>query len=130
MEKALVYQKSESGVRPPRWQVGSLAPSLRDTRPYSFACSSLPEIFYTGNFGKIIVLGPDGSPVCPGGRQDLSCSLLFVFSIPILLVAVMVKITSKGPALYGSDRVGINNSIFKMYKFRTMKIVGSDHVSG
>jgi O-antigen biosynthesis protein WbqP len=51
----------------------------------------------------------------------LSCLLLFVFSIPILLVALMVKITSKGPALYGSDRIGINNSIFKMYKFRTMK---------
>jgi O-antigen biosynthesis protein WbqP len=34
----------------------------------------------------------------------------------------MVKITSKGSALYTSDRVGINNSIFKMYKFRTMKV--------
>jgi len=52
----------------------------------------------------------------------LSCLLLLVFGIPILLVALMVKITSKGPALYTSDRVGIHNSIFKMYKFRTMKI--------
>ena len=51
----------------------------------------------------------------------LSCLLLLVLSIPILLVALMVKITSKGSALYGSDRVGINNSIFKMFKFRTMK---------
>lgn len=52
----------------------------------------------------------------------LSCLFLLVFSIPVLLVALMVKTTSKGPALYTSDRVGINNSIFKMYKFRTMKI--------
>ena len=52
----------------------------------------------------------------------LSCLLLFVFFIPILLVAFMVKITSKGPALFPSDRVGIHNSIFKMYKFRTMRI--------
>ena len=52
----------------------------------------------------------------------LSCLLLLVFLIPILIVALMVKITSKGPALYTSDRVGIHNSIFKMYKFRTMKI--------
>lgn len=52
----------------------------------------------------------------------LSCLLLLVFCIPILLVAVMVKITSKGPALFISDRVGINNSLFKMYKFQTMKI--------
>ena len=51
----------------------------------------------------------------------LSCLLLLVFGIPILLVALMVKITSQGPALYASDRVGINNLIFKMYKFRTMK---------
>ena len=51
----------------------------------------------------------------------LSCLLLLVFSIPILLVALMVKVTSQGPALYSSDRVGIHNSIFKMYKFRTMK---------
>ena len=51
----------------------------------------------------------------------LSCLLLLVLSIPILLVALMVKISSKGPALYGSNRVGINNLIFKMYKFRTMR---------
>jgi len=51
----------------------------------------------------------------------LSCLLLLVFSIPILFIALMVKITSNGPILYVSDRVGINNSIFKMYKFRTMK---------
>lgn len=35
---------------------------------------------------------------------------------------MMVKLTSKGPILYWSDRVGIHNSIFKMPKFRTMKI--------
>jgi len=51
----------------------------------------------------------------------LSCLFLIVFSIPILLVTLMVKVTSKGPALYASNRVGINNSTFKMYKFRTMK---------
>jgi O-antigen biosynthesis protein WbqP len=51
----------------------------------------------------------------------LSCLLLLVLIIPILLVALLVKVTSKGPILYTSDRVGIHNSIFKMYKFRTMK---------
>ena len=51
----------------------------------------------------------------------LSCLFLLVLSIPILLVALVVKITSKGPALHISERVGIYNSIFKMYKFRTMK---------
>jgi len=40
----------------------------------------------------------------------------------ILIIALMVKLSSKGPVLYWSDRAGINNSIFKMPKFRTMYI--------
>ena len=47
--------------------------------------------------------------------------LLFLV-LPILLVTVMVCLTSKGPALYWSDRVGRDNKIFKMPKFRTMQI--------
>jgi O-antigen biosynthesis protein WbqP len=42
--------------------------------------------------------------------------------LPICLVAMLVRLTSKGPALYWSDRVGINNAIFKMPKFRSMKV--------
>mgnify|MGYP001617992646 CR=1 FL=1 len=52
----------------------------------------------------------------------MSLFLLVVFSLPMLLVAFIVKVTSKGPVLYWSDRVGKNNTIFKMPKFRTMKI--------
>jgi len=52
--------------------------------------------------------------------------LLCFLSIPILVVGSMVMLTSKGPALYWSDRVGINNSIFRMPKFRTMRINNSD----
>ena len=48
--------------------------------------------------------------------------LLIIFLIPILVIAVMVRLTSKGPALYWSDRVGIGNEIFQMPKFRTMRI--------
>ena len=46
--------------------------------------------------------------------------LLCFLSIPILVVGLMVKLTSEGPVLYWSDRVGINNGIFRMPKFRTM----------
>jgi len=42
--------------------------------------------------------------------------------VPFVIVAFMVRLTSKGPVLYWSDRVGINNAIFKMPKFRTMLI--------
>jgi len=47
---------------------------------------------------------------------------LIISIVPILIVALLVKLTSKGPILYWSDRVGRNNNIFKMPKFRTMLI--------
>jgi len=46
--------------------------------------------------------------------------LLVLLVLPMLLVAIWVLISSKGPALYWSDRVGKNNKIFKMPKFRSM----------
>jgi len=45
-----------------------------------------------------------------------------ILLVPIVLVAMAVRLTSKGPALYWSDRVGENNKIFKMPKFRSMKV--------
>jgi len=48
--------------------------------------------------------------------------LLCFLSVPIFVVGLMVKLTSEGPALYWSDRVGINNDIFRMPKFRTMRV--------
>ncbi|MCJ7803310.1 MAG: sugar transferase [Desulfobacterales bacterium] len=48
---------------------------------------------------------------------------LFCFlSVPIFVVGLIVKLTSKGPVLYWSDRAGRNNRIFQMPKFRTMRI--------
>jgi O-antigen biosynthesis protein WbqP len=43
-------------------------------------------------------------------------------SVPILILALAVRLTSPGPALYWSDRVGRHNRIFKMPKFRSMRI--------
>lgn len=43
-------------------------------------------------------------------------------ALPILLVATVVRLTSPGPVLYWSDRVGRNNRVFKMPKFRSMRI--------
>ena len=45
-----------------------------------------------------------------------------ILMLPIALVAVMVWLTSPGPALYWSDRVWRHNRIFKMPKFRSMRI--------
>jgi len=52
----------------------------------------------------------------------LSLTLSLGLILPILLIAVLVKLTSAGPALYWSDRVGKGNRLFRMPKFRTMHI--------
>lgn len=49
----------------------------------------------------------------------IAASTLF---IPIAVTAIFVRLTSKGPVLYWSDRVGKNNHIFRMPKFRSMKV--------
>ncbi len=48
-------------------------------------------------------------------------SLLIVLGVPMLLVAIILKLTSNGPVLYWSDRVGKGNIFFKMPKYRTMR---------
>ncbi len=45
-----------------------------------------------------------------------------VLLVPLVVVAVLVRLTSPGPALYWSDRVGRYNKIFKMPKFRSMRV--------
>lgn len=55
---------------------------------------------------------------------DLTLALCaaVILALPIALVAVAVRLTSPGPALYWSNRVGRNNKIFRMPKFRSMRV--------
>jgi O-antigen biosynthesis protein WbqP len=52
----------------------------------------------------------------------LSFAFIFVLIIPSIFIAILIRLTSSGDILYWSKRVGKNNIIFKMPKFRTMKI--------
>lgn len=52
----------------------------------------------------------------------LGISVALILALPILLVALLVRLTSPGPALYWSDRVGRRNRIFRMPKFRSMRV--------
>ena len=52
----------------------------------------------------------------------LGCTAALILLVPVLLVGIAVRITSKGPTLYWSDRIGQNNVIFKMPKFRSMRL--------
>ena len=55
---------------------------------------------------------------------DLTLVLLVsgILALPVLLVALAIKLTSPGPVLYWSDRIGRYNRIFRMPKFRSMRI--------
>ena len=55
---------------------------------------------------------------------DLVMSMVFglILLCPMLIVAIAVKLTSPGPVLYWSSRVGRGNNIFQMPKFRSMRI--------
>ena len=52
----------------------------------------------------------------------LAIFLILLLLIPFLLIAILIIVTSKGPVLYWSDRIGKNNKLFKMPKFRSMLI--------
>lgn len=52
----------------------------------------------------------------------LSMMLMCILGVPMLLIAFLVKCTSKGPVLYWSNRIGRNNRVFRMPKFRTMSV--------
>jgi len=58
----------------------------------------------------------------------VACFLLVLTAIPMAVIAALIRITSAGPALYWSDRIGRGNAIFKMPKFRTM-ICGAPDVA-
>ena len=47
---------------------------------------------------------------------------LLLFAIPMLVVALLIKCTSKGPVIFSQVRVGLHNKEFKMYKFRSMVV--------
>ena len=50
----------------------------------------------------------------------LGVTVTALLAAPMLLIYIAVRLSSKGPALYWSERVGKNNEIFKMPKFRSM----------
>jgi len=52
----------------------------------------------------------------------IATGLLAVAILPCLVIAVAIRLTSPGPALYWSDRVGLGNRIFRMPKFRSMRV--------
>jgi Undecaprenyl-phosphate glucose phosphotransferase len=51
-----------------------------------------------------------------------SAGALLIFSPVMLLIALLVKLSSRGPVFYSQDRMGLDGRTFKMYKFRSMRL--------
>lgn len=88
------------------------------TRPYTEDLDGLPVIHVrkvplTNSFNRFIkrVIDIIGS-----------LGLILLFSIPMLLVALIIKCTSPGPLIFKQERVGLHNKPFKMFKFRSMEV--------
>lgn len=62
---------------------------------------------------------------------DIICSAvaLAVLLIPMLIVAVLIRLDSKGPAVFRQQRVGRYGKVFTIYKFRTMKLTAPSEVA-
>jgi exopolysaccharide biosynthesis polyprenyl glycosylphosphotransferase len=52
----------------------------------------------------------------------LAALLLGVLAVPMLAIAVLIKLTSRGPVIYAQERIGLGGKPFVMYKFRTMRV--------
>lgn len=59
-----------------------------------------------------------------------SSIFLMIGAIPLLLVAILVKMDSQGPALFKQERLGVNGTVFKIYKFRSMVLDAEHQGSG
>ena len=88
------------------------------TRPYTEDLDGLPVI-HVRNV-------PLSSPINRIVKRlfDIvgSIGCILIFSIPMLIVAALVKFTSKGPLIFKQKRIGLHNREFNMYKFRSMRV--------
>jgi len=107
--------------------------SLGDTVHDVYLVPDLYEYIVVGcaveDFDQLPVLALNESPIDPWGAFwkrvfDMAGALLalLAFSPLMLLVALLVKLTSRGPVFFGQTRMGLDGSTFQMWKFRSMKM--------
>jgi putative colanic acid biosynthesis UDP-glucose lipid carrier transferase len=58
----------------------------------------------------------------------LACGILALIALPMLIIALSIKITSKGPIIFKQDRYGLNGRRINMWKFRSMTVTENDAV--
>ena len=88
------------------------------TKPYTEDLDGLPVIHVrnvplSNSFNKFVKRSIDIVGSLVG---------IIVFSIPMLIVAIIVKATSEGPLIFQQERIGLHGKPFMMYKFRSMTV--------
>lgn len=88
------------------------------TRPYTEDLMGLPVVNI-----RHVPLTNTFNMICKRIVDIIGSLVAIVIFSPVMLVtAVLVKTTSKGPLIYKQERVGLHNQIFQMYKFRSMEV--------
>ncbi|MDP3295980.1 MAG: undecaprenyl-phosphate galactose phosphotransferase WbaP [Thermodesulfovibrionia bacterium] len=59
----------------------------------------------------------------------VSIGLVFIFAIPLFIIVILIKINSKGPAIFSQERIGRNDRPFRCFKFRTMYVDAENKLS-
>lgn len=84
------------------------------------------KIDYVAGLPALVVNQPDfsdGDVLLKRAFDFIACLLGLLLLSPLLLVlAILVKVTSPGPVFFGQERIGLDGKIFKMWKFRSMKV--------
>lgn len=88
------------------------------TRPYTEDLLGLPVVNI-----RHIPLTNSFNMICKRAMDIVGAIVAIIIFSPVMLVtAVLVKTTSKGPLIYKQERVGLHNQTFQMYKFRSMEV--------
>ena len=88
------------------------------TRPYTEDLLGLPVVNI-----RHVPLTNSFNMVCKRAMDIAGAIVAIIIFSPVMLVtAVLVKTTSKGPLIYKQERVGLHNQTFQMYKFRSMEV--------
>lgn len=95
----------------------------------------LSSRFQVSTIGNFPVITARDEPLEEANRRFLKRTFDIVFSLAVIvlvlswllpIIAIITKLTSRGPVLFLQDRIGAKNEKFKCYKFRTMKVEGSE----
>jgi len=92
------------------------------TKPYTEDLNGLPVI----NIRSVPLKNPINRFVKRAVDIFGALVAITIFAIPMLIIAIIIKTTSKGPLIFKQTRIGLHNKEFEMYKFRSMEVQSAE----